>query len=193
MKNDAYQGQRPTVLVACRMRTWVVLWFMGLLALGVLPACGLFGGGVSEEEFQTVLNNLSTTRLELNAAISQISSEKQKAAGTQRAFDEYKAAAEATALEGRISLEVARLRVIKYAQENLEVYGTEYSQVDLVWVVETATEDEEFYYVTLTYRPLEDFEGTPGKEEFITDKTGKIEFRQVLDKPLPETKPQEPQ
>jgi hypothetical protein len=58
----------------------------------------------------------------------------------------------------------------------------------LLWEVDSSLEQQEFYYGYLLYRPF-GFVGTPGREEFIMDKTGLIEFRQVLEEPLPEAQP----
>ena len=79
----------------------------------------------------------------------------------------------------------ARLAAVRFAQRNTEMYAREYRDQLLVWEVENATEDKEFFYVTLTHKPFTGFTGIPGREEFIIGKTGKIEFRQVLSDPMP--------
>ena len=167
-----------------------------LAAWFVLPACGLVGGGTegeggAEGEAGTP-TPLEATEKELDAAYTQISILKAElgAANQQAAAKEAALAAEAES--GVISLEKARLHAVRYAQANIDVYQPEYQQGNLVWEVESAEEQDEFYYIYVTYRPFGDFAGTPGREEFIMDKTGSIEFRQVLDAPNPDEKPPEP-
>ena len=91
--------------------------------------------------------------------------------------------AAAVASEGRISLEQAKLAVRLFAKENLAVYGPLWGNVPLVWEVESAEEGGGLYYIHLNYRPFQNFTGTPGIEEFVTDKTGEIVLRQVLTEP----------
>jgi hypothetical protein len=95
-----------------------------------------------------------------------------------------------------ISLERARLVVIRYAQNDTTVYGPDFESVPLVWEVESSEAGEEFYYVNLKFRPAGRTTYIPGTEQFIVDKTGKVEFRQVLtlpreDLPEPVTAPSE--
>ena len=165
--------------------------FLSLWALLSLTACGLVGGGgPSQEEFDAISEKHQNTKGQLRDALTQINAEKGKAAAARKELDDFKARAEqersqaaVQALEGRISIERARLEAVRYAQTHLEVYSRSYRNVPLVWEVESATEDEEFYYINLTYQPFTGFEGSPGQEEFLMDKTGKIEFRQVLSEP----------
>ncbi len=82
----------------------------------------------------------------------------------------------------KVSLERARLLVVRYAQQNKDVYG-DHANEPLVWEVATAEEQDEFYYVKLSYKPFSDFGGAPGLEEFIVEKDGAIAFRQVLSGP----------
>lgn len=82
-----------------------------------------------------------------------------------------------------ISLERARLAAIRYARANPEIYGEELLDVPLAWELESESESAEFYYVRLHYRPSGTFLGTPGIEEFILDKEGNVEFRQILREP----------
>ncbi len=168
--------------------------FIATLSFAVLPAC-LFGGP-SQEEFDLVTSQLSSTKLELQSADQLATSEKLKAANLRAEISTLKAQiAEAAQADeaGKISLERARLAVIKFAQQNLEVYEAQYQTVQLVWEVQSAEEQDEFYYITMTYQPFANFSGRSGLEEFILDKTGSIEFRQVLEPPdaqgEPRTKP----
>lgn len=167
---------------------------LALIALLVLPACNLVGGGeegggdaATEElsEVDRLTDELRLAKAQMSALETEVQRVKAEAA-SQAAADA------AAAAEGRISLEKARLVAVKFAQENREVYGPDYKDLHLVWEVETAGEKGEFYYVYLLYHPFDDSSGTPGREEFIMDKRGNIEFRQVLDGPNPEAAPPPP-
>ena len=171
----------------------LVVALVPLLTLGLLAltGCGLLGGGVSEEEFLALQQQLSTTKQMLETTDRDVSAKQVRLAELGAELKKIQTETAAAASEGKIPLERARLDVRKYAQENLAVYGPVWGNVPLIWEIESAEEDEEFYYIKLTYRPFQNFDGTPGTEEFITDKTGKIEFRQVLTEPDPD-KPLEP-
>ena len=53
----------------------------------------------------------------------------------------------------------------------------------MVFNVEESHENDDFYYVTLTFRPEGNFEGTPGREQFILQKNGEVNYRGVLGYP----------
>lgn len=156
-----------------------------ILIVLAFPACGLVGGGdeaAEPGEAERLTNDLNASHAQvsaLRAELDQLNAQKAARAA---------AAAEAEAA-GRISLEKARLEAIQHAQENLDVYSPEYRGEHLVWEVERSEEQQEFYYIYLLYRPFGAFDGTPGREEFIMDKRGNIEFRQVLGDPDPDTPP----
>ena len=90
-----------------------------------------------------------------------------------------------------VSLERARLAVIRFAREYPEIYGDDYIGVPLAWELESELESDDFYYIRLHYRPSGTFLGTPGIEEFIMDKEGNVEFRQILREPNDEPPPPE--
>ena len=46
-----------------------------------------------------------------------------------------------------------------------------------------AIEDEDFYTITLSFRPQGNFSGTPGQEQFFIEKEGRVAVRQVLSLP----------
>ena len=85
---------------------------------------------------------------------------------------------------GHISLDQARVLALQHARDNREIYGP-YADRELVWEVVTADETEDFYEVTLSYRPARGFRGRPGVEQFTIDKLGPIEIRQVISEPRP--------
>jgi hypothetical protein len=152
----------------------------------VVAGCGLIGSGPTQEEYDALATQLETAQLEADSAFTEVMSLKSQLTESQASAQ----AQDLQAASGNISLERARLEVIRYARDNKDVYVPEYQNALLVWEVETAEEQQEFYYIHLTYRPFGDFGGTPGREEFIVDKTGNIEFRQVLEVPDPDALPQ---
>ena len=84
---------------------------------------------------------------------------------------------------GYISLDQARVLALQHARDNREFYGR-YAHRELVWEVIGVDETEDFYEVRLSYRPAGTFRGQPGVEQFTIDKTGPIEFRQVISRPV---------
>ena len=95
-------------------------------------------------------------------------------------FDAFTAEGESL---GYISLEQARVLAMQHARDNQDFYGPAYSRINLVWEVTSQEEGEDYYDVRLSFRPSGRFRGEPGVEQFIIDKTGSIEIRQVLDEP----------
>ena len=85
-------------------------------------------------------------------------------------------------LEGYISLDEARVLALQHARDNREVYGRS-ADAELVFEVVDAGETDDFYEVTLSFRPTGSFTGSPGLEQFVISKTGDIELRQVLKSP----------
>ena len=95
-------------------------------------------------------------------------------------FDDFTAEGEAV---GYISLEQARVLAMQHARDNRDFYGSAYSRVNLVWEVISQEEGEDYYDIRLSFRPAGWFRGEPGVEQFIIEKTGIIEIRQILDEP----------
>jgi len=81
--------------------------------------------------------------------------------------------------EGYISLDEARVLAMRTAVETPGNYGSAYQGVDMFFEVVEATETDDFYYVTLSFRPQGNFDGTPGQEQFVVGKEGAISVRQV--------------
>ena len=93
---------------------------------------------------------------------------------------EFDSAGEAV---GYISLDQARVLAIRHARDHTEFYGRRYARLTLVWEVISQEETEDYYDIRLSFRPAGRFRGEPGVEQFIIDKTGAIELRQILDEP----------
>ena len=82
-----------------------------------------------------------------------------------------------------ISLDQARMLAIHHARDDTAFYGRAYAGTDLVWEVTAEEEGEDFYDIRLSFRPAGSFPGEPGVEQFIIDKTGAVQIRQILDEP----------
>ena len=84
---------------------------------------------------------------------------------------------------GYISLAQARVLAMTTARETPGEYGSQYQNVSMAFETVTATEDEDFYNITLSFRPQGDFSGVPGQEQFFVHKEGTVAIRQVLGLP----------
>ena len=84
---------------------------------------------------------------------------------------------------GYISLPQARVLAMTTARETPGEYGSQYQNVSMAFETVTATEDEDFYNITLSFRPQGQFTGVPGQEQFFIEKEGTIAVRQVLSVP----------
>ena len=85
---------------------------------------------------------------------------------------------------GYVSLDQARVLALQHARDNRNFYRR-YAKRNLIWEVTSAGESEDYYEVRLSYRPARGFRGHPGVEQFTIDKTGPVEFRQILQEPRP--------
>ena len=74
----------------------------------------------------------------------------------------------------------ARVLAMRTARDEPGDYGSEYQEVRMVFERVGQEEDEDYFYVRLSYQPVSDFQGEPGVEEFVIDKTGTVEFRQII-------------
>ena len=84
---------------------------------------------------------------------------------------------------GYISLDQARVLAIEHARENVDFYGRRYARQELVWEVASQEEQEDHYDIKLSFRPAGHYEGTPGIDQLILEKTGVVRVRQLLDEP----------
>jgi hypothetical protein len=72
---------------------------------------------------------------------------------------------------------------LQHARDNRESYGR-YADRELVWEVISAEETEDYYDIRLSFRPAGNFRAA-GVEQFTIDKSGPIEFRQIISQPQP--------
>ena len=79
-----------------------------------------------------------------------------------------------------MSLDQARVLAMRTARESPSVYGPRYLNVPMAFEVVAAEETEDYYVITLAFRPQDDYAGNPGREQFFIGKEGTIEHRQVL-------------
>jgi len=86
---------------------------------------------------------------------------------------------------GYISLEQARVLAMETARDQPGHYRR-FARVSMVFSAVEQEEGEDYYTITLSFRPEGDFAGTPGQEQFIIAKEGVVSHRQVLSLPRPE-------
>jgi len=82
---------------------------------------------------------------------------------------------------GYISLDQARVLALQHARDNRDLYGR-YANREITWEELSAEESEDYYRIRLAYRPAGNFRAA-GVEQFTIDKTGPIEFRQIIRQP----------
>jgi len=66
---------------------------------------------------------------------------------------------------GYFSLAKARLLAIQTARESPDDYGRRFRNVAMVFEMAEGIEEEDYYVVTLSFRPQGQFSGTPGQEQ----------------------------
>ena len=84
---------------------------------------------------------------------------------------------------GYIGMDQAQVRAMQVATETPGDYGGRFSGVSMAFEIIEAVEDEDYYTITLSFRPQGDFAGSPGREQFFFEKAGGIAHRQVLGLP----------
>ncbi|MCH7606215.1 MAG: hypothetical protein IH962_03580, partial [Chloroflexi bacterium] len=85
----------------------------------------------------------------------------------------------------QISLEEAVMLAYQYSRDNREIFGR-YALVELDWSFAASEEVGDDYEVRLSYRPLRNFQGRPGLEQFTIDKSGEILARWIVRQPRPD-------
>jgi len=81
---------------------------------------------------------------------------------------------------GYISLEQAGILAIRTASETPGEYGSSYQGTPMAFGVSAEQDTEDYYRVTLSFRPQGEFSGTPGQEQFFIEKEGIVAHRQVV-------------
>ncbi len=71
---------------------------------------------------------------------------------------------------GYISLEQARVLAIRTARETPGEYVSSYQDMPMALEVSAEQDTEDYYRVTLSFRPQGDFSGRPGQEQFSRKK-----------------------
>ena len=84
---------------------------------------------------------------------------------------------------GYISLDQARALALQHARDNRELYGR-FANREITWWELSADESEDYYRIRLAYHPAGNIR-VAGVEQFTIDKTGPIEFRQIISRPRP--------
>jgi len=84
---------------------------------------------------------------------------------------------------GYISLDQARVLAMETARQTPGAYGRRLAVILMAFEVVEANETEDYYEVTLSFRPQGAFTGTPGQERFLIGKEGSVAHRQVLSLP----------
>ncbi|MCH8225588.1 MAG: hypothetical protein IIC97_06955, partial [Chloroflexi bacterium] len=87
---------------------------------------------------------------------------------------------------GYISLEQARVVAMQTARDQPGDYGSRYSGAQMVFEAVEQEEGDDYYVITLSFRPAGDFTGVPGQEQFFIEKEGAVAVRQMLSLPRPE-------
>ncbi|MCH8205558.1 MAG: hypothetical protein IH956_00970 [Chloroflexi bacterium] len=77
---------------------------------------------------------------------------------------------------GYISLEQARVVAMQAARDEPSDYGSRFSGARMVFEVAEQEEGEDYYVVTMSFRPAGDFRGAPGQEQFFVEKEGKVAY-----------------
>ena len=83
-----------------------------------------------------------------------------------------------------ISLEQAGVLAMRTAREAPGNYGRPFSGTRMVFDVTEREDGEDFYIISLSFRPEGDFAGTPGQEQFFIEKEGSVAVRQVRSLPM---------
>ena len=81
---------------------------------------------------------------------------------------------------GYISMAQARVLAMQTAREEPGNYGAAFEGMEMFFEVEGEEEDEDYYHVRVSFRPVDNLTDTPGIEEFILDKNGDIALRQIV-------------
>ena len=84
---------------------------------------------------------------------------------------------------GYISLEQARVVAMQTARDDPGEYGPRFEGVSMVFDPVEQEEGEDYYVITMSFRPAGEFRGKLGQEQFFIEKEGGVAYRQVLGLP----------
>ena len=84
---------------------------------------------------------------------------------------------------GYIGLDQAGILCMQTAAGTPGAYGSDFPEVLMAFGVVAGEETDDYYVITLSFRPQGEFAGTPGQEQFFVDKEGTVAHRQVLGLP----------
>ena len=76
--------------------------------------------------------------------------------------------------EGYLSLDEARILALQAANATPGDYGSQYQGISMVFESVEDSENEDYYVVTLSFRPQTGFSGSPGQEQFFIEKEGPV-------------------
>ena len=79
-----------------------------------------------------------------------------------------------------LSLEQAKILALETARNDPANYGRRFAALQMVFQVIKQEEEDDGYFVTLSFQPEGDFPGKPGLERFFIEKQGTVTGRQVL-------------
>lgn len=79
-----------------------------------------------------------------------------------------------------LSLEQAKLLAMETARDAPANYGQSFTALQMVFQTIEQEERDDYYIVTLSFRPEGDFFGTPGRERFYIAKEGTVTDRRVI-------------
>lgn len=84
---------------------------------------------------------------------------------------------------GYISLDQAQVLAMETATGTPGKFGRRFRRTAMAFEVVDATEAENYYEVTLSFRPQRYFTGDAGREQYLIEKEGRVAHRQLLSLP----------
>jgi len=75
-----------------------------------------------------------------------------------------------------ISLEQARVLAMRDAQQSPGAYGRRLINEPMAFELTSEEENDDYYVITLLFRPQGDFSGSSGTEQFFIEKEGHVSY-----------------
>ncbi|MDP6511810.1 MAG: CARDB domain-containing protein [SAR202 cluster bacterium] len=85
-----------------------------------------------------------------------------------------------------ILIDRAKVLAMQAARAKPGQYGKRYQNTPMAFEPYSQEETNDYYIITLAFRPQGSWEGEPGREQFHISKIGDVDDRQVLAEPVPE-------